>query len=124
MPTLLIVEDELEFSDPVQKHFETCGIEVYAAATGEKGLELFFSKNPAVVLLDLRLEGGMSGIEFLRRVHAKNTSAQIIVVSAIDDQNMMEMAKGLGAVEYIHKPFSLLALEKLVLSRLKRTEEQ
>ncbi len=71
------------------------------------------------VLLDIKLGAGITCIEFLRKARAAKASAQIVVVSAVDDENMVEMAKGLGAVDYVPKPFSVATLDKVVLSRLK-----
>lgn len=117
---MLIVEDELELVDQLREYFQSRGLEVHTAQTGEKGLEKLSSEKPDLVLLDLKLGAGITGIEFLRRARAAKTAAQIVVVTAVDDENMVEMARGLGAVEYVPKPFSLSMLEKAVLPRLKR----
>lgn len=120
MPGMLIVEDELELADRLREYFQARGLAVYTAQTGEKGLELLFSEKPDLVLLDLKLGEGIAGIEFLRRARAAKTAAQIVVVTAVDDENMVEMARGLGAVDYVPKPFSLAILEKTILLRLKQ----
>ncbi len=114
------MEDELEAADQLREYFQLRGLEVHMAQTGEKGLEVLFSEKPDLVLLDLKLGAGITGIEFLRRARAAKTSAQIVVVTAVDDENMVNMARGLGAVDYVPKPFSLDGLEKTVLPRLKQ----
>lgn len=120
MARILIVEDELEVVDHLREYFQMQGVEVHTAQTGEAGLTLLAEKKPDVVLLDLKLGAGITGIEFLRRARAAKADAQIVVVTAVDDENMVEMARGLGAVDYVPKPFSLPALDKVVLPRLKR----
>ena len=116
---LLVVDDELETTDYLKDYFKSRGLEVLSTNSGEESLKLLSSFQPAIVLLDIRLEGSISGIEVLRRAKAAKTKAQIVVVTAVEDENVAEMARGLGADGYLTKPFSLDALEREVLSHLK-----
>ncbi len=121
MPKLLVVEDELEVVDTLRDYFNHHGVEVVTALTGEEGLKLLAIHNPDVVLLDMKLGAGISGLEFLRwaKMTVKGNS-QIIVVTAVDDDNVATMAKGLGAVDYVTKPLTLQDIDRVVLSRLKK----
>ena len=121
MPKLLVVEDELEVVDTLKDYFKHHGVEVFTASSGEEGLTLLSEHGPDVILLDMKLGAGISGLEFLRKARAAKTTAQIIVVSAVDDDNVSTMAKGLGAVDYVTKPLTLKEIDRVVLSRLKRT---
>ena len=121
MPRLLVIEDELEATNSLKEFFAPHGVEVLTAPTGEEGLELLASEKPELVLLDLKLGKGLSGLEVLRRAKASKTQTEFVVITAVSDRNIAEMAKGLGAAAYITKPFSLEALEHVVLSRLKKT---
>ena len=118
---ILIVDDELEVIDHLKSYFESHGLEVYTASTGEQALSLLEAHKPQLVLLDIKLGSGITGVEVLRRARASKHKASIVVITAVDDRNVTDMAKGLGAVDYITKPFSLEELEKVVLSRLKST---
>ena len=120
MSSLLIIEDELEVVDSLKEYFKHHSVEVASAPTGEEGLTILAEKKPDVVLLDMKLGAGMSGLEFLRRAKAAKSAAQIIVVTAVDDQNVATMAKGLGAADYVTKPLTLQDIERVVLSRLKK----
>ena len=119
MPSLLVIDDELETLDYLRLFFQRPGIEVLTAASGEEGLTLIESEKPDLVLLDLRLGPGLSGIEVLRRLKAAGSQPRVIVLTAVDDQNVADMARGLGAIDYMNKPFSISDLEKTVLPRLK-----
>ena len=119
MATLLIVEDEEEVVNYLKDFFQQHELEVLTASTGEEGLELLSSKNPSLVLLDMKLGSGISGMEVLRRGKADYPQIEFIVVTAVDDHNVADMAKGLGARDYITKPFNILELERVVLPRLK-----
>ena len=116
---LLVVDDEAEVTDYLKSFFERQGLDVLTAGTGEKGLTLLQSEQPSVALLDLRLGEGLSGMEVLRRAKAAKTPTQIVVVTAVEDRHVAEMALGLGASDYIVKPFILQDLERVVLARLK-----
>ncbi len=118
MAKLLVIDDELEVTDFLKGFFEKHALEVFTAATVEEGLNLLQSSQPDLVLLDLRL-GPVSGLEFLRLAKPLKTQTPVIVLTAVDDQNVAEMAKGLGAVDYLTKPFFVGDLERVVLSRLK-----
>ena len=116
---MLVIEDELEIIDSLRDYFKMHGVAVISAPTGEEGLTLIEQKKPEMVLLDMKLGAGISGLEVLRRAKALNLKAKIVVVTAVDDQNVADMAVGLGADGYVTKPLTLQEIEKVVLSRLK-----
>ena len=119
MPRILIIEDEVVIAKVLKGYFSQHGLEVLTAATGEEGLAVLLSEKPSLVILDMKLGEGLSGMEVLRRAKAAKSEADFIVVTAVDDQNVTDMAKGLGATDYITKPVSTKDLERVVLSRLK-----
>ncbi len=116
---ILVVDDELDITDELKAYFQQQGFETLTAATGEEALALISSHKPALVMLDMKLGSGISGMEVLRRTIAAKTGTHIIMVTAVDDQNVVEMAKGLGVCEYINKPFTFEKLERIVLAKLK-----
>lgn len=116
---ILIVEDEAEAANSLKDYFQRQGLEVLTASSGEKGLELLNAEKPALVLLDMRLEEGLTGMEVLRRAKQAKTQALIVVLTAVDDRNVIQLAKGLGASDYLTKPFRLEDLKRVVLDRLK-----
>ncbi len=120
MPRILIIEDEPEVVRVLNQYFTQHGLEVLTAQSGEEGLKMIFEKKPELVILDLKLGEGVSGIEVLRRAKAAGAIAEFVVVTAVDDQNVTDLAKGLGAVDYVTKPVSTKDLERTILSRLKR----
>lgn len=115
---ILIVDDEPDVTNSLKDYFQAQGLEVLTASSGEKGLELLNSEKPALVLLDMRLEEGLSGMEVLRRAKAAKSKAEIVVVTAVDDRNVIDLARGLGAADYLTKPFKLEDLKRVVLDRL------
>lgn len=120
MADILLIEDELEVADSLKGYLELKGYSVATADDGERGLALMVQEKPRLVLLDMKLGSGISGMEVLRRAKEAKEQAQIIVVTAVDDQNVVDMAKGLGADGYLTKPMDLKDLEQAVLTRLER----
>lgn len=115
---ILIVDDEIEATDYLKEYFQGQGLDVLTAESGEKALELLSSQHPALVLLDMRM-GGFSGLEVIRRAKAAKSQAIFVVITGVDDQNVAKMAIGLGASDYLTKPFRIADLERIVLARLK-----
>ena len=118
MPKLLIIDDELDVVSYLKDFFSRYGVEVFTAATGEEGLALLNSARPHLILLDIKLESGIDGLEVVRRVREGVIPAEIIMVTAVDDRQVAEQVGDLGVADYITKPFVLKDLERIVLSRL------
>ena len=115
---ILIVEDEEDVSQSLKSYFETRGMEVATAVTGEEGLKRLASDKPDLVLLDMRLKEGLSGMEVLRRAKGAKSPARFIVLTAVTDRNVADLALGLGAAAYLTKPFSLDSLDHLLQTHL------
>ncbi len=121
MSKILIVEDEEAIADLEKDYLELSGFEVQVANDGTKGLELALSDDFNLVILDLMLPG-VDGFEICRKVREeKNTP--IIMVSAKKDDIDKIRGLGLGADDYMTKPFSpseLVARVKAHLARYDR----
>ena len=119
MHRILIIEDEVEVTQVLQDYFSKHGLEVLVETDGEKGLATIIEKKPELVILDMRLGEGLSGMEVLRRAKAAKATADFVIVTAIDDDNIVKMARGLGAFDYVTKPVSTRELERVIKLRLK-----
>jgi len=121
MSKILIVEDEIAIADLEKDYLELSGFEVEVANDGTTGLNKALNENYDLVILDLMLPG-VDGFEICRQVRAeKNTP--IIMVSAKKDDIDKIRGLGLGADDYMTKPFSpseLVARVKAHLSRYER----
>ena len=118
MPTVLVVEDEVNLREPLVYMLEKEGYEVLQAADGLAALEIFRSKGADLILLDLMLPG-LSGNEVCRAVRAES-QVPIIMVTAKDSEIDKVVGLEIGADDYVTKPYStreLLARMKAVLRR-------
>ena len=120
MSKVLIVEDEEAIADLEKDYLELSGFEVEIAYDGTTGLERALNEEFDLVILDLMLPG-VDGFEICRQVRdRKNTP--IIMVSAKKDDIDKIRGLGLGADDYMTKPFSPSELVARVKAHMARYE--
>ena len=120
MSRILIVEDEETIADLERDYLELSGFEVEVANDGETGLEKALTDQFDLVILDLMLPG-VDGFEICREVRQKKNTP-IIMVSAKKDDIDKIRGLGLGADDYMTKPFSPSELVARVKEHLARYE--
>ena len=120
MSRILIVEDEETIADLERDYLELSGFEVEVANDGETGLEKALTDQFDLVILDLMLPG-VDGFEICREVRQKKNTP-IIMVSAKKDDIDKIRGLGLGADDYMAKPFSPSELVARVKAHLARYE--
>ncbi len=115
---VLIVEDEESIAELEKDYLELSGFEVTVAKDGESGLNIALSQDFNMIILDLMLPG-VDGFEICRQVREqKNTP--IIIVSARKEDIDKIRGLGLGADDYMTKPFSPSELVARVKAHLAR----
>lgn len=120
MNKILIIEDEEAIADLEKDYLELSGFEVEVANDGEMGLKKAMEEDYNLIILDLMLPG-IDGFEICRTVRdEKNTP--IIMVSAKKDDIDKIRGLGLGADDYMTKPFSPSELVARVKAHLARYE--
>ena len=117
MAKLLIVDDESDIREFARNFFKKRKIDVFVASGGRQALDLIAKEHPDLILLDIRMEE-MTGIEVLRELRKNNQTMKVIMVSGVEDEEIVNEAKALGVIGFIHKPFILEELEKIVLAQL------
>jgi len=121
MSKILIVEDEIAIAELEKDYLELSGFEVEVANDGKAGLDKALKEDYDLFILDLMLPG-VDGFEICRQIRSeKNTP--IIMVSAKKDDIDKIRGLGLGADDYMTKPFSpseLVARVKAHLARYDR----
>ncbi len=103
--SILVVDDEREIVRALRRSLGAHGYTVLTASSGEEAVEIVARQRPDLLLLDLLLPG-MSGLEVCRRVR-KESSVPIIVLSVKDAERDKVEALGLGADDYVQKPFGM-----------------
>ena len=103
---LLIVEDERIVAKDIEYSLKTLGYKVTGiASTGENALQKAKEKRPDLVLMDIRLKGGMDGIEAAEKLR-EEFSIPVVYLTAYADEGTLERAKVTGPFGYILKPFN------------------
>ena len=104
MSRILIIEDEVSIADLERDYLELSGFEVETENDGEEGLHRALGEDFDLLILDLMLPG-VNGFDICKQVRdTKNTP--IIMVSAKKDDSDKIRRLGLGADDYMTKPFS------------------
>ena len=119
MSKLLIVDDESDIREFARSFFKKRGIEVFIASGGIDALKIIDDQKPNLVLLDVHMEE-MTGIEVLKELRAKGNDTKVIMVTGVEEPEVMDEVRTLGVIQYIHKPLILEELEKIVLKELKQ----
>jgi DNA-binding response OmpR family regulator len=119
--TVLIIEDEKEIADLITLYLNKEGIETLHALTGEEGMNLLENSAFDMVLLDINLPG-IDGFEVLQKIRSKGESIPVMIVSARQEDMDMIMGFGIGADDYVSKPFSPKVLSARVRAHLRRIQ--
>jgi DNA-binding response OmpR family regulator len=118
---VLIIEDVKEMADLVRLYLQKEGMDAEICETGEAALAQFARERYDLVVLDINLPG-MDGFEFLQRLR-KTSSVPVMIVSARDADEDMILGLGIGADEFVTKPFSPKVLVARVRAMLRRTTD-
>ena len=118
---VLIIEDVKEMADLIRLYLQKEGMAVTLCETGEEGLEVFARERYDLVVLDINLPG-IDGFEFLQRLR-KASAVPVVIVSARDADEDMILGLGIGADEFVAKPFSPKVLVARVRAMLRRATD-
>src|SRR5205085_8896162 len=126
-PNVLIVDDEPIVVEVVGRYLRRDGFAVTSASTGQEGLTAGLDKHnpPSVIVLDVMLPG-IDGFEVCRRLRQEHVTAPIILLTARTEEADRIGGLGIGADDYVVKPFSpgeLIARVKAQLRRVKLDTE-
>ena len=121
MSRILIVEDEVAIADLEKDYLELSGFEVEVENDGTSGLARALAEDFDLFILDLMLPG-IDGFEICKRIRDKKNTP-ILMVSAKKDDIDKIRGLGLGADDYVTKPFNPLELVARVKSQLRRYNE-
>ena len=120
--TVLVVEDEEDILEVLQYNLQQEGYEVACCMDGLQGLEQAKKLKPDLVLLDIMLPG-MDGVEICRNLKEDDSTRRIpiIMVTAKGEEIDVVLGLGVGADDYIPKPFKVRELVARVKALLRRS---
>lgn len=118
---ILLVEDDAEISEMLKNFLMTENFEVVTAYDGESACEKFFADVYSIVLLDLMIPK-MNGMEVMKTIRASST-VPIIILSAKDTDSDKTLGLGLGADDYVTKPFSVTEVLARIKANIRRNTQ-
>ncbi len=117
---VLIVEDEPNYSDTLEMFIDELGYQVIGVAQeGKTALNLFKTSKPDIVLMDINLNGEMTGIDVAKEFQSIQHTP-IIFITSFDDKETFDRAKATGPYGYLIKPFDPDTLERSMELALQR----
>ena len=119
---VLLVDDEVDFSQPMAFWFSSKGYYVISASGGQEALGLIRDKQPDIVFLDLNMPV-MDGVETLKKIREIDKDLPVIIVSAYVDREKIKEVAPYGTSGVFYKGEELeqgLALLETTLRRHKR----
>jgi DNA-binding response OmpR family regulator len=120
MRTVLVVEDEPAIADAVVQRLRSEGFDARSVGDGLAAVEACRSSRPDLVVLDLMLPG-LDGLEVCRRIQAERR-VPVVMLTARDDETDLVVGLGVGADDYVTKPFSARELVARVRAVLRRVD--
>ena len=121
MKKILVVDDEKVIGDALSKFLTKKGYYVMIARSGEEALEKVKEEMPHLILLDIMMPG-MSGIETLKRIKEINKEVVVVMITAVNEDDIGRKCLELGAYDYIIKPLNIDYLETVLMTKLLASE--
>lgn len=103
---VLLVDDEAEFLETLEKRLRKRKVEVSLATSGEEALALLEDKAPDVVVLDVKMPG-MDGIEVLKEIKKRWPLVEVVMLTGHANVEVAIQGMELGAFDYLMKPVDI-----------------
>src|SRR5437016_7575633 len=122
-PNVLVVDDEPIVVEVVGRYLRRDGFAVFTASTGQEGLKAALDAEhpPQVIVLDVMLPG-LDGLEVCRKLRQEHVTVPIILLTARGEEADRIAGLGIGADDYVVKPFSPAEVVARVKAQLRRVQ--
>ena len=121
--TILVVEDDRSLREGLAMNFRLKGYRVLTAVNGDEGMQKAFDAGPDLMILDIMLPG-LSGLDILDELRKRGESMPVLILSARGSVEHKIEGLGLGADDYLAKPFELPELFARVDALLRRDRRE
>ncbi len=120
-PRVLVVEDEKNVAEVVERYLVREGFETTAVHDGREALDMIVADGADLIILDIMLPG-LDGLTVARKMRESGNNTPIIMLTARGQESDIVLGLGLGADDYMAKPFSPAELVARVHAVLRRAE--
>ncbi|HNX93612.1 MAG TPA: response regulator [Holophaga sp.] len=111
---ILLVDDEAELREPLRDSLVADGYSVEDADSAQNALQLIARKHYPVILTDLNMPGGPSGLDLIASVKVRDPDALCVVITGYASLDVAIRALKGGAYDFIQKPFKLAEIEAVI----------
>jgi DNA-binding response OmpR family regulator len=119
---LMVVDNEMDICNFVKMFFESRSFDVVTALNGDEAMAKLLEEKPDIVMLDMMMRRGDEGLEYLPQIKAALPTVKVIMVTGIEDEDIIAKAQSLGSDDYITKPLILEYLENTVMAKIRALE--
>ncbi len=121
---VLVVDDEIDFLETIVKRLEKKGLHTVGVTSGEDALIKIQEKYYDVILLDIKMPGGMDGLDALKEIKSKQPLAEVILLTGHGTVESSVEGMRLGAFDYVLKPAKFEELcEKIAQAYMKKADQ-
>ncbi len=117
-PHILVVDDEQYITKLVERTLEDAGYAVTVSNDGTSALAMLAEKEPDLVLLDIRMPE-LDGYQVLERIR-ESSDVPVLMLTAVHEKTAVAHSLGLGADDFIEKPFRPRVLVARIRAKLRR----
>jgi len=121
---ILVVDDEIDFLETIIKRLQKRELDVTGVESGEEALKLIKEQMFDVVLLDVKMPGGMDGIETLRQIKKIKPLVEVVLLTGHASVETSIEGMKLGAFDYLLKPIKLEDLMMKLAAAFQRKDAQ
>jgi len=114
---ILVIEDEIGVCESIERTLKRVGFSVITETKGRNVLKLIKKEKPNIILLDLVLEN-VDGFDLLKQIKEYDSNLPVIVTTALKESKDRRKAIGLGADDYLTKPFKAEDLRKTIKQKI------
>jgi len=121
---VLVVDDEIDFLETIVKRLEKKGLDTVGVTSGEDAVIKIKEKHFDVILLDIKMPGGMDGLDTLREIKSRQPLAEVILLTGHGSVESSVEGMKMGAFDYILKPARFEELcEKIAQAYMKKSDQ-
>ncbi|MDY6854482.1 MAG: response regulator [Thermodesulfobacteriota bacterium] len=121
---VLIVDDEEDFLETITNRLKKRDVDAVGTRSGEEALEVLKGKPFDVVVLDIKMPGGMDGIEVLKEIKKFYPLTEVILLTGHASVETSIEGMKLGAFDYLMKPIKLEELLKKIAQAIEKKDAQ
>lgn len=118
---ILLIEDDIAISEMVENHLRKEGFNITTAFDGEEGVGKFLNNSFDLIILDIMMPK-LDGMEVMKIIRERSL-IPILIMSAKDSDVDKAIGLGLGADDYIAKPFSMVELSARIKAAIRRANQ-